>query len=519
MASKKDTVCAVCKQGFHTLLELSDHYQWHRSVVASKGRQFERLKLLETEVQESNEKFTKKRSKTRNIESNSKDDGSNLLDLLDSVHSSSEILVDIISSRHPEVGDETTTVVLLCGEFLKESKPLIKQGVSAESLARSFLLAAKSAKERIAELAVSIDDKLSLAKCASTALTSKYIGGNKEFLSGMVVDAITTIGNNNRPNSIGIVKVPGGTLRDSFLANGVAFKKSLPHAGFEQGATTVSCPTILIVKTELQLKSEQENTEIRFFHHFQSPSVIYRKLEKCIRSGAKIVLSCFPIDDLAAKYLADQEIFCTGHCSEEDLQRVAAATGAVIQDSVENLIDKNLGTCELFEEMQVGYDILNIFSGCSLGETATIVLRGGANQLIEESVCSLNNAIILVNKIARNPAVVPGGGAIDMEISRYLRQYALTIAGKSQQFINCYAKAFEVIPRQLCDNAGIDSDSIIIKLRQKHTGEGSSTCGVDVSTGGIVDSFANFIWEPAALKMKTIDAATESACHVLTEMN
>ncbi|KAG5566404.1 hypothetical protein RHGRI_002097 [Rhododendron griersonianum] len=177
-----------------------------------------------------------------------------------------------------------------------------------------------------------------------------------------------------------------------------------------------------------------------------------------------------------------------------------------------------LGSCELFEERQVGNERFNIFSGCPSGRTATIVLRGGADQFIEEAERSLHDAIMIVRRAMKNSTVVAGGGAIDMEISRYLRQHARTIAGKSQLFINSYAKALEVIPRQLCDNAGFDATDVLNKLRQKHalqTGEGAQY-GVDINTGGIADNYANFVWEPAVVKINAINAATEAACLVLS---
>ncbi|XP_058186471.1 T-complex protein 1 subunit eta-like isoform X2 [Rhododendron vialii] len=356
-------------------------------------------------------------------------DGATIMKLLDIVHPAAKILVDIAKSQDSEVGDGTTTVVLLAGEFLKEAKPFIEDGVHPQNLIRSFRTAAYLAIEKVKELASSIEGKSLeekkrlLANCAATTLSSKLIGGEKEFFATMVVDAVLAIGSDDRLNMIGI-----------------------------------------------------------------------------------------------KKYFADRDIFCAGRVAEEDLQRVAAATGGTVQTSVNNIIDEVLGSCELFEERQVGNERFNIFSGCPPGQTATIVLRGGADQFIEEAERSLHDAIMIVRRAMKNSTVVAGGGAIDMEISRYLRQHARTIPGKSQLFINSYAKALEVIPRQLCDNAGFDATDVLNKLRQKHalqTGEGA-LYGVDINTGGIADNYANFVWEPAVVKINAINAATEAACLVLS---
>lgn len=458
-------------------------------------------------------------------------DGATIMKLLDIIHPAAKILVDIAKSQDSEVGDGTTTVVLLAGEFLKEAKPFVEEGVHPQNLIRSFRTAANLAIAKIRELAISIerkslDEKKSLLeKCAATTLSSKLIGGEKEFFAKMVVDAVTSLGEDDRLNMIGIKKVPGGTMRDSFLVKGVAFKKTFSYAGFEQQPKKFDNPKILLLNVELELKSEKENAEIRLSDPAQYQSIvdaewniIYDKLDKCVKSGAKIVLSRLAIGDLGTQYFADRDVFCAGRVAEEDLQRVASATGASVQTSVNNIVPEVLGLCEIFEEKQVGNERFNIFSGCPSGETATIVLRGGADQFIEEAERSLHDAIMIVRRAVKNSAVVAGGGAIDMELSRYLRHHARTIAGKSQLFINSYAKALEVIPRQLCDNAGFDATDVLNKLRQKHamgSGEGS-VFGVDINNGGIIDTFANFVWEPSVVKINAINAATEAACLVLS---
>ncbi|KAJ4898185.1 T-complex protein 1 subunit eta [Raphanus sativus] len=458
-------------------------------------------------------------------------DGATIMKLLDIVHPAAKILVDIAKSQDSEVGDGTTTVVLLAAEFLKEAKPFVEDGVHSQNLIRSYRTASTLAIEKVKELAVSIEGKSVeekkglLAKCAATTLSSKLIGGEKEFFATMVVDAVMAIGDDDRLNLIGIKKVPGGNMRDSFLVDGVAFKKTFSYAGFEQQPKKFLNPKILLLNIELELKSEKENAEIRLSDPSQYQSIvdaewniIYDKLDKCVESGTKVVLSRLAIGDLATQYFADRDIFCAGRVAEEDLNRVAAAAGGTVQTSVNNIIPEVLGTCEIFEEKQVGGERFNIFSGCPSGRTATIVLRGGADQFIEEAERSLHDAIMIVRRAVKNSTVVPGGGAIDMEVSKYLRQHSRTIAGKSQLFINSYAKALEVIPRQLCDNAGFDATDVLNKLRQKHamqSGEGASY-GVDINTGGIADSYANFVWEPAVVKINAINAATEAACLILS---
>merc|ERR1719181_1583951 len=218
-------------------------------------------------------------------------------------------------------------------------------------------------------------------------------------------------------------------------------------------------PKILLLNVELELKAEKENAEVRIEDPSQYQSIvdaewniIYDKLEKIVASGAKVVLSKLAIGDLATQYFADRDIFCAGRVPDSDMMRVFKATGAQVQSTVHNLIPEILGHCAVFEERQVGDERYNIFSGCPATKTATIVLRGGAEQFIEEAERSLHDAIMIVRRTLQNNVVVPGGGAIDMELSRLLRQHAKTIHGKAQFFVNAFAKALEVIPRQLAQN-------------------------------------------------------------------
>ena len=277
-----------------------------------------------------------------------------------------------------------------------------------------------------------------LQKCAETTLSSKLIAGEKEFFGKMVVDAVSCLEKSQGLplNMIGIKQVIGGAMRESFLVKGVAFKKTFSYAGFEQQPKSFRNPKILLLNLELELKSEKDNAEIRLDDPTKYQSIvdaewniIYEKLDKCVASGAQIVLSRLAIGDLATQYFADRGIFCAGRVPQEDLDRVAMATASAVQTTVNSVPESALGTCEQFEERQVGGDRYNLFTGCPGAKTATIVLRGGAEQFIAEAERSLHDAIMIVRRAFIHSSVVPGGGAIDMEISRYLREHARSIAG------------------------------------------------------------------------------------------
>uniref|UniRef100_A0A8C3ANR7 T-complex protein 1 subunit eta n=1 Tax=Cyclopterus lumpus TaxID=8103 RepID=A0A8C3ANR7_CYCLU len=392
-------------------------------------------------------------------------DGATILKLLDVIHPAAKTLVDIARSQDAEVGDGTTSVTLLAAEFLKQLKSYVEDGLHPQTIIRAFRTATHLAVNKIKEIAVSVkkDDKQEqrqlLEKCAATALNSKLIAGQKEFFSKMVVDAVMSLDELLSLKMIGIKKVQGGALEESHLIAGVAFKKTFSYAGFEMQPKRYDNPKIALLNVELELKAEKDNAEVRV------------------------------------------------NCVE--------ACGGSIQTTVSSLTDNVLGQCELFEEVQVGGERYNFFKGCPKAKTCTIILRGGAEQFTEETERSLHDAIMIVRRAIKNDSIVAGGGAIEMELSKYLRDYSRTIPGKQQLLIGVYAKALEIIPRQLCDNAGFDATNILNKLRAKHA-QGGMWYGVDINNEDIADNFAACVWEPSIVRINALTAASEAACLILS---
>jgi T-complex protein 1 subunit eta len=460
-------------------------------------------------------------------------DGATIMRLLDIVHPAAKTLVDISMAQDAEVGDGTTSVVLLAAEILKEMKDFIEDGLHPRIIIKGIRESCTIAIKKINELAVGNEGnnkeafRSLLEKCAGTALNSKLIARQKNLFAPMVVDAVLMLDNDVMDlKLIGIKKVTGGSVTDSALVSGVAFKKTFSYAGFEQQPKHLKNPKILLLNVELELKSEKENAEIRITDpdQYQSIvdaewSIIYEKLDKCIESGAKIILSRLPIGDLATQYFADRGIFCAGRVSNDDMERVSKATGATIQTSVFGITDNVLGNCENFEEKGVGDERYNFFTGCPKAKAATILLRGGGEQFLAETERSIHDALMIVKRTNSFGKIVAGGGAIEMELSNILRVHSRTIQGKQQLIMNAYAKALEVIPRQLSENAGIDSTDVLNRLRKEHAtgknGEGQ-WMGVDVLNEGVCDTFKSGVWEPAANKLNSLAAATEAAACILS---
>eukprot|EP01095_Lingulamoeba_sp_RSL-Kostka_P012855 TRINITY_DN517_c1_g1_i1.p1 TRINITY_DN517_c1_g1~~TRINITY_DN517_c1_g1_i1.p1 ORF type:complete len:558 (-),score=228.73 TRINITY_DN517_c1_g1_i1:225-1898(-) len=466
-------------------------------------------------------------------------DGATIMKLLDIVHPAAKTLVEIAKSQDSEVGDGTTSVVVLAGQLLKQSKEFVEDGMHPTIIIKGLREACRLAKDKIRELSfdvvndnnnnnedeknISVTSRELLIKCAATALNSKLIGSHKEFFAPLVVDAVLHLDDDQDINLIGIKKEKGGSMEDSQLIHGVAFKKCFSYAGFEQQPKKIFNPKILVLNIELELKAEKDNAEVRVegvddYNKIVEAEwkIIFDKLESIVNSGANIILSKLAIGDLATQYFADRNIFCAGRCPDDDLIRVQKATGAKMQTSVNDLNAQILGTCGLFEERQVGGQRYNLFTECVESKTATIILRGGGEQFIAEMDRSINDAIMIVRRARKHNKIVPGGGAIEMEISKYLRKYSRTIHGKQQLIINAFAKALEVIPQQLSINAGLDSTTILNKLRQRHDQENGECFGVDLNNDDICDTFKSFVWEPAVIKLNSFEAATSAACSILS---
>jgi len=462
-------------------------------------------------------------------------DGATIMKLLDIAHPAAKTLVDISMSQDDEVGDGTTSVVLLASEILKEMKPFVEEGVHPQILSKYIRLSNELLLKKIEELSIPIASNDNgglqqemLIKCASTALNSKLLSGHQDLFSPMVVKAVQYLHESNAledlASLISIKKIPGGDVRQSFmLQGGIAFKKTFSYAGFEQMSKKFTNPKILLLNVELELKSERENAEVRISspEEYQAIvdaewDIIYDKLSNCVKVGANIVLSKLPIGDLATQYFADRGLFCAGRVEDLDMKMICKATGAMIQTTTNELDENVLGTCGTFEEKQVGDERFNVFLDCPRKLTTTIVLRGGSEQFIAESERSIHDSIQIVKRALQSQKIVAGGGAIEMELSKFLKEKALEIKGKGQFVLSSFAKALEIVPRQLADNAGYDSTDVLSLLRSKHNTSDGLWFGADIKNGGICDTYDLGVWEPSNNKCNCVSAASEAACVILS---
>uniref|UniRef100_A0A1I8N065 T-complex protein 1 subunit eta n=1 Tax=Musca domestica TaxID=7370 RepID=A0A1I8N065_MUSDO len=452
-------------------------------------------------------------------------DGATIMKLLDIVHPAAKTLVDIAKSQDAEVGDGTTSVVLLAGEILKQVKPFIEEGVHPRIVIKAIRKALQLCMDKINEMAVRIEKQSKeeqrslLHKCAATAMSSKLIHQQKEFFSKMVVDAVLTLDELLPLNMIGIKKITGGSLEESQLVSGVAFKKTFSYAGFEMAPKSYKDCKIALLNIELELKAERDNAEIRVDNVKEYQKIVdaewqilYNKLAKIHESGANVVLSKLPIGDVATQYFADRNMFCAGRVPEEDLKRTMKSCGGAVMTTANDINASVLGHCDYFEEVQIGGERFNVFQGCPNAKTCTIILRGGAEQFLEETERSLHDAIMIVRRTIKHDSVVAGGGAIEMALSQLLTRKQL------KGPYTAVAEALEIIPRTLAQNCGANTIRTLTALRAKHashSGDGVCAWGIDGESGEIVDMNVKGIWEPLAVKMQTYKTAVETAILLL----
>lgn len=505
-------------------------------------------------------------------------DGATIIKLLEVVHPAARILVDIATSQDAEVGDGTTSVVLLAGELMRLSRPFIEDGMNPQLIIRGFRKASELCAQWIKDNAedlqslsqkMSIDTRGLLIKCAQTSMNSKLIHGHKDFFSEMVVDAVMLLeggnaglldkdGNGNGDDHqhtlsmatisdrmIGVKKISGGAMEESLLIEGVAFEKTFAYAGFEQQPKSFRRPRVLLLNMELELKAERDNAEVRVENVDSYDKIVdaewdllFGRLQKMVDAGAQVILSKLAIGDVATQWFADRNCFAAGRVSEADMDRLAVAMGLKIQSSVEDFSEVEesfmtpeneddvksrgqqvLGECELFEERVIGDKKINIFKGCHKAPTCTLILRGGSGEFMAEVERSLHDAIMVVRRAIRTGKVVGGGGAIEMALAKHLRDFARSVAGRIQLVMLAFSQALEVIPRQLCENGGLDATSLLTQLRKRHSTAQEPWAGLDMAKEAIVSNNLGgdgLVWEPAMMKSNLIAAACEAASTILS---
>lgn len=438
-------------------------------------------------------------------------DGATILKNKKFNHPAVNLLVTIAENQDEVVGDGTTSVVLLASEILQKLRGLIKDDFSVPIVISTLEKLKRFCLEKIKELQVEYSDEL-LLKIAETSLNSKILKLEAKFFAKLILDATLNL---HDFDLLGIKKVLGGGMKDSLLVNGVAFEKCFSYAGYEQQPKKIESPKIVCLNVELEWKAEKDNAQLRLnsIEEYQKAvdvewKIIRDKLDEIISSGANVVLSKLPIGDFATQYFAKHDIFCAGRVDTGDLKRVADFASCDITSSTSYL---SVGSCDLFEERQVGKYRYNFLSGKK--KASTIILRGPGFVVLDEMERSLNDVFMVLKRTLQSKRVVAGGGAVEMQLSRLVKEQTRTFEDKEFFVGTSVGMALEVIPFTLATNFGIDAMETIQQLRRLHS-KGNFNFGVDAKEG-VADKVAQGVLEPLGVKENMIKAAFEVAASLL----
>lgn len=446
-------------------------------------------------------------------------DGATILKNMKLEHPAAKLLSRISDSQDNEVGDGTTSVVLLACEILKQLKILIQEKLDIKFIKNTLKRIQKDSLIFLNSLKLDYNENL-LLKIAETSLTSKILNHDKKYFSEIIVKTLKQIQieDLNDQRFLGIKKVSGGSIQDSRIIDGVCFEKTFTYAGYEQQPKKIKNPKIICLNIELEYKKERENAEVRMktVEEYQSIvdaeyKLIKDRLDQITESGANVILSCLPIGDYATQYFARKNIFCAGRVSKEDLFRIIHSCGGRIYNSTHFISE--LGNCEYFEEKQIGKFRFNFFTGGNK-KCFTFLLRGPGTDILNEIERSVHDAIMVVKKTIQKDEIVTGGGSTEMELAKFIRDSSFSQKDKKSLLIYLQvSKSFEIIPYTLAKNFGLDAMQILQKLRCDHA-KGLTFMGVNIKKG-TSDMLNDGIVEPLLVKKSMIKAAFSAVSAVL----
>jgi thermosome len=456
-------------------------------------------------------------------------DGVTILKEIDVQHPAAKMVVEIAKTQDNECGDGTTTSVIIAGELLKKAEGLIEQNIHPTIVANGYRMAADRAIEILEGIAIKItpkDDEL-LKRIATTAMTGKSVGGQKDFLADMAVKAVKMIAEERNGgyavdvDNVKVEKKTGGSIMDTSVIEGIVLDKERVHPRMPKqvkGAKVALLNTALEVKkTEVEAKIQIRDPMAMQRFLDEEESSLKGMVEKIKAAGANVVFCTKGIDDLVQHYLAKANIYGCRRLKESDLEKLAKATGGQIVGKVDELEEKALGCAAMVEEKKVGEENMTFITGCKNPKAVSMIIRGGTEHVVEEVERAMHDALRVVGITLEDGKAVPGGGAPEIELSLRLADYASSVGGREQLAIEAFAQAMEVIPWALAENAGLQAIDIVINLKSAHEGKGASVknLGLNLDTGEPTDMVKTNVIEPLRVKTQAVKSASEVANMIL----
>ncbi len=449
-------------------------------------------------------------------------DGATILKEMDIQHPAAKMMVEVSQTQDKEVGDGTTSVVILAGELLIKAEELLEQKIHPTVIEDGYSKARDQAIQHLDKIALRVDpkDKEVLTRIAATSISGKVIAERKEEISQIVVDALLSVATKEGDgykvdiDNIKIQKKAGESVAETSLVKGMIIDKEVVNASMPK---TVENSRIALLDCALEI----EKTEFTEKVNIESPdkikafvdeeaNMLKGMVDKITKVGANVVVCQKGIDDLAQQFLARSGVLAVRRARKSDMEALSKATGGRIVTNLEDISANDLGTAELTSERKVGGEKWVFVEGCKNPKAVTILARGGTKRLVDEVERSIHDAIMVVKDVVENPHIVAGGGAVEMELSRRVNEWAQSLSGKEQMAALAYAKALEKIPLTLAENSGLDQVDILTRLRAEHQ-KGNVWIGIDAFSGGIADMNKLDVIEPVTVKRHILRSATDAA--------
>jgi thermosome len=453
-------------------------------------------------------------------------DGRTILDEMDVEHPAAKMMVEVAKTQDDEVGDGTTTSVILAGELLGKAEDLINKNVHPTVIIDGYRKAADKALEMLEKIAITIEpkDKGYLKKVAMTSMASKLVAENREKLAEIVVEAVLDVaekvGDEIRVDldDIMVEKKMGESITDTKLIKGIILDKEGVHPGMpkrvENAKIALLDTALEVEKTEFDAKITIETPEQIESFLKEEENMLREMVDKIAKSGANVLVCQKGIDDMVQHFLARKGVLAIRRAKKSDMEKLAKATGGKVVTNLNDLTKKDLGKAALVEERKIGDDKMTFVEGCKNPLSVAILIRGGTERFVDEAERSIHDALCVVRDVVQEPKILAGGGAPEMEIARTLRDYAKSLPGREQLAVQRYAEAIEIVPLTLGENAGLDPIDILTELRARHE-KGEKWAGVDVFEGKVKDMESLEVYEPLVVKKQLIKSATEAATMIL----
>ena len=454
-------------------------------------------------------------------------DGATILKEIDVQHPAAKMMVEVAKAQDDEVGDGTTTAVVIAGELLKKAEELLDQNIHPTIIVEGYRKATEQSIKILDEISqeTSIDDEEMLKKAAMTAMHSKVVAGSRDYLSDLVVKAVKSVAEKVDGqwkvdiDDVKVEKKQGGSLEDTKLINGVVLDKEVVHPGMPKRVINAKIALIdaplEIEKTEFDAKIHINSPEQMKAFLDEEQRMLREMVEKIKEVGANVVLCQKGIDDVAQHFLAKAGILAVRRVKKSDMEKLAKATGGKIVTSIDDLTPEHLGEAGLVEEVKIGEDKIVYVRDCKNPKAVSIVIRGGSEHVVDEAERALHDALCVVRDVIEDGKYVAGGGAPEIEVAKRLREYAQQIGGREQLAIEAFADAIEIVPKTLAENAGHDPLDIIVQLRERHAKPDGVWYGVDVFEGKVADMLERGVLEPLRVKKQAIRSASEAAHMIL----